>query len=188
MKGFFFGLLLCTAGCPPLSTDLGVILQPKEPKMQRSRFEQLSFEHPDDWSVERVPSTDANISVVGGLSADNKSLFMLVSLKSADPNILRETDLVQSAKEKFFNNAEPVNIAAGVSINNLTGTRAEFVSTLGNSVVGAFSNSAHRALLFTGYQQNTAFIFVVATEERSVEAKTEQLLRTMINSIKSETF
>jgi hypothetical protein len=189
MRSLLLGILLCCwfTGCQPKPYQLPIELAPSEPKMiTETRAEMIKFLRPDNWEIEEQPTSDTNITILGGLSPDNKSLLLFVSLKNIDPEILREAELIQLAKEKFFNNAEPLRITKNVTINNLTGTEAEFASTVGNNVVGTFGTNAQRALLFAGHHQGTAFIFIVATEERSADQKTEKLLREMLASIKGE--
>jgi hypothetical protein len=188
MRGHLFGIFLCVAtGCQSKPYQLPIELSPREPKMiTETRAEKLKFLRPDTWEIEEQPTSDANITILGGLSPDNKSLLLFVSLKNIDPEILREAELLQLAKEKFFNNAEPLKLTSKTKINNLTGTQAEFVGTIGNNIVGTFGTNAQRAFLFVGHYQGSAFLFIVATEERSADQKTEKLLREMLGSIKGE--
>ena len=188
LRGPLFGLLLgVLGGCQSKSYQLPIALAPSEAKLvTETRAEKIKFSRPDSWELEEQPTSDANITILGGLSPDNKSLLLFVSLRNVDPEILRETELIQLAKEKFFNNAEPLKLSSKTKINNLTGTQAEFASTIGNNVTGTFGNNAQRAFLFAGHYQGAAFIFIVATEERSADQKTEKLLQEMLASIKGE--
>jgi hypothetical protein len=182
-------LLLCGVlfACQAKPFQLPIELSPTEGKLiTETRAEKIKFQRPDNWEIEEQPTSDANFTIFGGLSPDNKSFLLFVSLKNIDPEILRESDLVNLAKEKFFNNADPVKGPEKTQINNLSGTQAEFSGSVANSVVGAFSKNSQRAFLFAGHYQGTAFIFIVATEERSAEKKTEELLRQMLGSIKGD--